>query len=261
MHIHPIPAFEDNYIWLLVDGNHAAVIDPGQAAPVIDYLENHQLKLKAILLTHHHYDHIDGAQTLRERYACPVYGAKMHEIDTLAQNEDDNIDLSSDGLGRWQVIATPGHTLDHLAYFSPSSPPVLFCGDTLFGAGCGKLFEGTAEQMQSSLEKIRALPDDTLIYCGHEYTEDNLRFATLAEPGNAAITQRIAAARTQRANGEPTVPSTLALEKATNPFLRWDQTELFNNAKTHSSQSLNNPAAVFAAVRAWKDDFDRQPAA
>ncbi|OYY74658.1 MAG: hydroxyacylglutathione hydrolase [Gammaproteobacteria bacterium 28-57-27] len=259
MHIHPIPAFEDNYIWLLVDGNNAAVIDPGQADPVIDYLENHQLKLKAILLTHHHYDHIDGAQTLRERYACPVYGAKMHEIDTLAQSEGDSIDLSTDGLGRWQVMTTPGHTLDHLAYFSPSSPPVLFCGDTLFGAGCGKLFEGTAEQMQSSLQKIRALPDDTLIYCGHEYTEDNLRFATLAEPDNSAIHQRIASSRAQRAHNEPTLPSTLALEKATNPFLRWDDAELLAQAEHHVQHGLSTPAAIFAAVRAWKDAFDSQP--
>ena len=260
MHIHPIPAFEDNYIWLLVDGNHAAVIDPGQAAPVIDYLENHQLKLKAILLTHHHYDHIDGAQTLRERYACPVFGPKMHEIDTLVQSEGDSIDLSGDGLERWQVIATPGHTLDHLTYFSPSSPPVLFCGDTLFGAGCGKLFEGTAAQMQSSLAKIRAVPDNTLIYCGHEYTEDNLRFAILAEPANSAILQRIANARAQRALNKPTLPSTLALEKTTNPFLRWDNAELRRNTAPHSNRTLATATAMFAAVRAWKDEFDRQPA-
>jgi len=259
MHIHPIPAFEDNYIWLLVDGNNAAVIDPGQADPVIDYLENHQINLTAILLTHHHYDHIDGAQTLRERYACPVYGPKMHEIDTLVQNEGDNIDPCAHGLGLWQVIATPGHTLDHLAYFSPSSPPVLFCGDTLFGAGCGKLFEGSAEQMQSSLQKIRALPDDTLIYCGHEYTEDNLRFATLAEPNNAAISQRIASASAQRARNEPTLPSTLALEKATNPFLRWDDAELRRNTGQRIKGGLDAPADIFAAVRAWKDEFDRQP--
>ena len=260
MHIHPIPAFEDNYIWLLVDGQNAAVIDPGQADPVIDYLENHQLKLQAILLTHHHYDHIDGAQTLRDRYACPIYGPNMREIELIPQSEGQNIDLSAYGLGSWQILATPGHTLDHLAYFSPSSPPLLFCGDTLFGAGCGKLFEGTAEQMQTSLAKIRALPDDTLIYCGHEYTLDNLRFATLAEPDNTAIAQRIVASREQRTRFEPTLPSTLALEKATNPFLRWDQTELLDNAKAHTQQSLNTAAAVFAAVRAWKDDFDRQPA-
>ncbi len=260
MHIHPIPAFEDNYIWLLIDGNNAAVIDPGQADPVIDYLENHQLKLKAILLTHHHYDHIDGAQTLRERYACPVYGPKMLEIDTITQNEGDSIKLDEHGLGQWLVIATPGHTLDHLAYFSPSSPPLLFCGDTLFGAGCGKLFEGTAAQMQSSLEKIRALPDDTLIYCGHEYTEDNLRFAALAEPNNTAIQQRIATSRAQRTRGEPTLPSTLALEKNTNPFLRWDQPELQRNTAHRTQSSLDVPAEMFAAVRAWKDEFDRKPA-
>jgi len=259
MQIHPIPAFEDNYIWLLTHGHNAAVVDPGQAASVIEYLDTHGLSLKAILLTHHHYDHIDGARELQERYACPIYGAKMHEIDTLVQSEGDSIDLSSDGLGCWQLIATPGHTLDHLAYFSPSSPPVLFCGDTLFGAGCGKLFEGTAAQMQNSLQKIRALPDDTLIYCGHEYTQDNLRFATLAEPDNAAIRQRIATARAQRARNEPTLPSTLALEKTTNPFLRWDDAELLAQAEQHVRHSLDAPTAIFAAVRAWKDAFDSQP--
>jgi len=260
MHIHPIAAFTDNYIWLLTHGHNAAVIDSGQAAPVIDFLENHQLKLKAILLTHHHFDHIDGARELQERYACPIYGPKMREFDTLTQHEGDSINLDEHGLGQWHVIATPGHTLDHLAYFSSSSPPVLFCGDTLFGAGCGKLFEGTAEQMQNSLEKIRALPDDTLIYCGHEYTEDNLRFATLAEPANAAIRQRIATSRSQRAQNEPTLPSTLALEKATNPFLRWDNAELLAHTQNHTQHSLDSPTATFSAVRAWKDDFDRQPA-
>jgi len=260
MHIHPIPAFEDNYIWLLIHGNNAAVIDPGQAKPVIDYLEAHGLSLKAILLTHHHYDHIDGARELQERYACPMYGPKMRELDTLAQSEGDIIKLDAHNLGQWHVIATPGHTLDHLAYFSPSSPPVLFCGDTLFGAGCGKLFEGTAEQMQNSLQKIRALPDDTLMYCGHEYTEDNLRFAVLAEPDNAAIGHRIAAMRIQRAQNEPTLPSTLALEKATNPFLRWDQPELRRNTAHHAQSNIDTPAETFAAVRAWKDAFDRQPA-
>ena len=259
MHIHTIPTFEDNYIWLLTHGKNTAVVDPGQAAPVIEYLEAHELSLKAILLTHHHYDHIDGARELQERYACPIYGAKMHEIDTIVQSEDDIIDLNTHGLGQWQVIATPGHTLDHIAYFSPSSPPVLFCGDTLFGAGCGKLFEGTAAQMQSSLEKIRALPDNTLIYCGHEYTKDNLRFATLAEPDNAAIHQRIATSRAQRARNEPTIPSTLALEKATNPFLRWDSTELRRNTEQRSKGGLDTPTDIFAAVRAWKDEFDRQP--
>jgi len=260
MHIHPIPAFEDNYIWLLTHGQNAAVIDPGQAASVTQYLETHGLSLKAILLTHHHYDHIDGARELQERYACPSYGPKMREIDTLTQNEGDIINLDAHGLGQWHVITTPGHTLDHLAYFSPSSPPLLFCGDTLFGAGCGKLFEGTAEQMQSSLTKILALPEDTLMYCGHEYTEDNLRFATLAEPDNAAIQQRIATTRAQRTRHEPTLPSTLAMEKTTNPFLRWDQSELRRNTAQYTQTSLDSPADTFAAVRAWKDAFDRQPA-
>ncbi len=258
MHIQPIAAFEDNYIWLLHANGYAAVIDPGDAAPVQAYLAAHQLELVAILLTHHHHDHIGGVEVLRQRHACRVHGPKMSELSTETLAEGEIIDLNAYGLGAWRVMLTPGHTLDHCAYVSAEAPPRLFCGDTLFAAGCGRLFEGTAEQMQASLQKIRDLPDDTLVYCGHEYTQDNLRFAHLAEPDNAAIASRIAQVNAQRARSEPSVPSLLGEEKATNPFLRWDQQALLNRAQQHCAHVLDTPAAVFACVRACKDAFDRQ---
>ncbi len=258
MRILPLPAFDDNYIWLLHDGAHeAAVIDPGDAQPVIEHLERQGLRLIAILLTHHHHDHVGGARRLAEQYGAPVYGPHSDRIDCVTQPLEDGDEVDLGRLGTWRVMTTPGHTLDHIAYYNPAfEQGALFCGDTLFGAGCGKLFEGTPRQMQDSLEKIRALPDDTQIYCGHEYTEDNLRFAALAEPGNAAIHARIDAARAQRARGEPTVPSSLALEKATNPFLRWDSAELLTNTTTRLGHAPEDSSAMFAAVRAWKDAFD-----
>jgi len=256
MRISPLPAFDDNYIWLLHDGMHeAAVVDPGDARPVIESLEGQGLRLSAILLTHHHWDHVGGARELAERYGAPVFGPHSDRIDCVTHALTDGETLNLGCLGAWRVMATPGHTLDHIAYYNQEAG-ALFCGDTLFGAGCGRLFEGSPQQMQESLEKIRALPDDTLIYCGHEYTEDNLRFAMLAEPGNAAIHARIEATHALRARGEPSVPSTLALEKATNPFLRWDSAELRQRAAKRSGEDLTAPSAMFAAVRAWKDAFD-----
>jgi hydroxyacylglutathione hydrolase len=261
MHIRPIHAFDDNYIWLLTSGQNAAVVDPGDARPVIEILEAQGLNLKAIFLTHHHADHTGGARELIDRYPAAVYGPHSSKIDCVSQtlNEGDTIDLNAYGLGRWEVIETPGHTLDHIVYVSQTGDnPILFCGDTLFSAGCGKLFEGSAQQMQSSLEKIRALPDATLIYCAHEYTQDNLRFAVLAEPNNSAIHARISDVDKLLRNHQPTIPSTLALEKATNPFLRWDSPNLRQAAEHHCAQHLNNPTKMFAAVRAWKDEFDSQ---
>lgn len=260
MRITPLPAFDDNYIWLLHDAaQEAAVVDPGDARPVIDHLDGQGLRLTAILLTHHHWDHTGGARELAERYGAPILGPNSERIDCVNRplKGGETVDLGR--FGQWRVIATPGHTLDHIAYYNPQVG-ALFCGDTLFGAGCGRLFEGTPQQMQDSLEKIRALPDDTLIYCGHEYTEDNLRFALLAEPGNPAIRARVEATRAQRERGEPSVPSTLLLEKSTNPFLRWDSPELYQRAAERSGEKLSAPSAVFAAVRAWKDAFDAKVA-
>ncbi|MGK0674332.1 MAG: hydroxyacylglutathione hydrolase [Halothiobacillaceae bacterium] len=259
MRITPLPAFDDNYIWLLHDGTDTAVVDPGDARPVIDYLDGQSLHLNAILLTHHHGDHTGGARELAERYGAVIFGPPSERIDDIRRPLEDGETVDLGQLGQWQVMATPGHTLDHIAYYSQEAG-ALFCGDTLFGAGCGRLFEGTPRQMQNTLEKIRALPDDTLIYCGHEYTEDNLRFAVLAEPGNQAIRDRIETTRAQRERGEPTVPSTLRLEKATNPFLRWDSPELRRRVAERSGQDIAKPDAMFAAIRAWKDAFDAKVA-
>ncbi len=257
MKITALPAFDDNYIWLLDDGREAAVVDPGEARPVIEHLEARGLTLTAILLTHHHADHTGGAAELAARHGLPVHGPASGRIKPVTRpvRQGDSVELGP--LGRWRVMETPGHTLDHIAFHNPDlGGGALFCGDTLFGAGCGRLFEGTPRQMQVSLEAIRALPDDTLIYCGHEYTEDNLRFAARAEPGNAAIRERAALSRAQRARGEPTVPSTLRLEKATNPFLRWDSPELRANVARRLGHAPADDAAMFAAVREWKDAFD-----
>ncbi|MBD3669976.1 MAG: hydroxyacylglutathione hydrolase [Gammaproteobacteria bacterium] len=255
--INAIPAFEDNYIWALTieGGELAAVVDPGDADPVIEYLDKHGLKLGAILITHHHGDHTGGIRELLHHYGeLPVYGPAGERIPALthALKEDDTVTLE-DLHASFRVIDAPGHTRGHILYHGEG---LLFCGDTLFAGGCGRLFEGTPEQMYNSLSKIEALPDSTLVYCAHEYTEANLGFAEIAEPDNQALHQRIAETRRLRAQGEATVPSLLALEKATNPFLRSHQPELIEAAEGFAGHSLNSPAEVFATVRHWKDSLD-----
>lgn len=252
--VHCIPAFGDNYIWLIgkEGSSHVAAVDPGDAEPVIEYLQQHNLTLDAILITHHHYDHTGGVEELVARYSATVYGPANERIPslTIAVKEGDNIDL--EGL-HLQVMDTPGHTKGHVCYTGHGA---LFCGDTLFGAGCGRLFEGTPEQMYHSLQKIAALPDDTLVYCAHEYTVDDLKFALVAEPDNVDIQARQREALALRSQGMATVPSTLALEKRTNPFLRSHVTALVNAAEGFAGHSLKSGAEVFATVRHWKDTLD-----
>ncbi len=254
MKIHCVPAFDDNYIWLIgSEGSRSvAAVDPGDAQPVLEYLQQHALRLETILITHHHYDHTGGIEELAARFPLTVYGPAAETIRGVTQpvREGDHIPLGNNTL---QVIDTPGHTRGHVCYHGHGA---LFCGDTLFTAGCGRLFEGTAEQMYDSLAKIAALPDDTLIYCAHEYTLDNLAFAQVAEPDNADIQARKQEARALRERGLPTVPSTLALEKKTNPFLRSDVATLSAAAESFSGHALGSPAEVFAAVRHWKDTLD-----
>jgi hydroxyacylglutathione hydrolase len=254
--IDPISAFTDNYIWCLYENGRAWVVDPGDAAPVIEFIETRHLQLQGILITHHHFDHIGGVGELKERFALKtIYGPANPSIAdiTEALREGDIVEV----LGRqFTVFEVPGHTLDHIAYLSTDShPPILFCGDTLFAAGCGRLFEGTPAQMFDSLNKLKKLAPETRIYCTHEYTQANLRFAKAVEPDNLALKQRAQSADNVRANDQPTLPSTLALELETNPFLRSEQPAVRAAALQHGSQNINDEVEIFAAIRRWKDQF------
>ena len=256
MKVHQLNAFDDNYIWLIgCEGhNSVAIVDPGDEDPVIEYLQTHQLSPCAILITHHHGDHTGGIIELVERYHIPVYGPATERIPLLTHplGEGDHVELPECGL-EFRVFDTPGHTRGHLCYYGHGA---LFSGDTLFTAGCGRLFEGTAEQMYHSLEKLRALPDETLVYCAHEYTEANLRFATVAEPDNPDTAARAREVSQLRQQGLATVPATLATEKASNPFLRSHVPSLAAAAAAFAGRQLDSPAEVLGVVRHWKDTLD-----
>lgn len=253
--IEPIPAYDDNYIWLIRDDeDRAFVVDPGEAAPVLATLRERELSLAGILITHHHFDHVGGLQALRDTYSPTVYGPDnpaINGLDTVV-HAGDTVDV----LGHsFTVMTVPGHTLDHIAYYHRAEQPLLFCGDTLFAGGCGRVFEGTAEMMHASLQSLAALPGNTRIYCAHEYTLANLAFARAVEPANQELLARIADAETSRAAGQPTVPSTLDLEFATNPFLRCEAPELVDSLRRQDRLEDDNPVSVFATVRGWKDNF------
>lgn len=253
----PIPAFADNYIWLLHAGGRAVVVDPGDAAPVLEVLAHEGLVLTAILTTHHHGDHVGGVSALLAQYQVPVFGPAHERIPgrTRALVQDDEVEVPGLPL-RFTVLDVPGHTAGHIAYFGDvDGVPSLFCGDTLFAGGCGRLFEGTPAQMWSSLSSCARLPAATRVYCAHEYTLANLRFAAAVEPGNAALAARQLRDADKRAQGVPTVPSTLADEVATNPFLRAGVAQVRAAAEAHAGQELPDDTAVFAALRAWKNQF------
>lgn len=247
-----IPAFKDNYIWLLRKGTAAVVVDPGDAGPVLAVLEREGLALTAILITHHHADHQGGIAGLLARYPAAVFGPQVESITGLSRplRGGETIDLPELGVA-FAVIAVPGHTLGHLAYYGADC---LFCGDTLFGAGCGRVFEGTMAQMRASLERLAALPEGTAVYCAHEYTQANLRFALAVDPDNRRLRQRADEVAAARAMGEASVPSTLAQEKATNPFLRCGERALIASAQRRVAQA-NDPLEVFTALREWKNGF------
>lgn len=250
----PIPAFEDNYIWLIRHKATALVVDPGDAEPALNYLQAHGLKLAAILLTHHHYDHSGGAAELAQRFEVPVFGPLRESIPSVTHpvGEGDPIEIPEMDI-RLQVLDVPGHTSGHVAYYGINS---LFCGDALFACGCGRLFEGSAEQMQSSLAKFAALPGDTRVYCAHEYTLANIRFAKIVEPNNTALLEREQRDRKTREHGHSTLPSTITLEKLTNPFLRWEEPHVIEAASRFAGHQLSSPSSVFAAIRQWKDSLD-----
>ncbi len=251
--IEAIAAFRDNYIWLLERDGHAVVVDPGDAGPVIGLLEQRNRKLDAIVVTHHHADHVGGVVELARRFGAPVYGPANSPFPGIDQRlrEDQRICLLGED---FSVREVPGHTLDHIAYWSPALAAV-FCGDTLFACGCGRLFEGTAVQMFDSLGKLARLPDETRVYCAHEYTSANIDFARQVEPSNPALQQRSRDCDQMRDRGMPTVPSVLALEKATNPFLRCDEPTVRAALERRGTRPAAHGAEAFAALRSWKDMF------
>lgn len=253
--IEPISAFEDNYIWLLrrPDGASCAVVDPGDARPVIEHLQRDGLRLDAVLITHHHGDHIGGLADLRQRWPeAKVFGPQDRRIPGLTQVVAEGDRLSLAGLDLdLEVMAVPGHTSTHIAYYSAEG---LFCGDTLFAAGCGRVFDGTFEQLADSLQKIAALPAQTRCYCAHEYTLANLGFARWVEPQSPAVAAAIAAAEQRRAQDQPTVPSTLSEEFAVNPFLRTAEPAVVAAAEGCAGERLDGQTQVFMALRRWKDE-------
>jgi hydroxyacylglutathione hydrolase len=251
--IEPIPAFDDNYLWLLVRGSQAAVVDPGDGAPVLQRLQQRNLSLQAILVTHHHGDHVGGVASLSRATGARVHGPGAEAIPArdVALAGGSRIDV----LGvAFDVLDVPGHTLGHIAYHAPALR-ALFCGDTLFAAGCGRLFEGTAAQMTASLARLASLPADTRVYCAHEYTLSNLRFALAVEPDNEALRRRQQACAALRRRGEPTLPSTIAEELATNPFLRCSEPDVRRAAEARAGGPLPTAESVFTVIRQWKNVF------
>ena len=251
MTLRALPALQDNYVWLLADAaGRALVVDPGEAAPVLAAAGG--LDLVAILLTHHHPDHIAGTAALLERWPrAVVFAPEDERIPEPCRRVADDERIET-GPWAFDVLAVPGHTRSHVAYFGEG---LLFCGDTLFSLGCGRLFEGTPAQMHASLSRLAALAPETRVCCGHEYTEANARFARAVEPGNRELQRHAEAVRELRANGRPSLPSTIAVERACNPFLRVDAPEIRASLVRHLGRETTDSVDAFAALRAWKDGF------
>jgi len=256
MNIQSIKAYSDNYIWLITTNEGNLVIDPGEASPVINYMQQHSLGLTDILITHHHYDHVGGVIELKKDISGKVIGPQNNQIEGLDEYVIQGMVVESCGL-KFNVIEIPGHTLDHIAYYlADPQQPILFCGDTLFSGGCGRVFEGTHKQMYQSLEKLKALPDNTLVYSAHEYTLANLKFAQEVEVNNFYISEYIEVCQKKVELDLPTLPSSIAIEQKVNPFMRCSETSL---RKSISQKMLSSKTAsdseIFAYLREWKDSF------
>lgn len=250
-----MPAFDDNYIWMLHDGHQALVVDPGDEVPVLQALQAQHLQLQAILVTHHHADHVGGVDELRAATGAAVYGPAGEEMPEPLQRMAGGDTAQLLGLS-FTVLDVPGHTAGHIAWYSPDvdGRPLLFCGDTLFSAGCGRLFEGTPAQMLASLDRLAALPGDTRVCCAHEYTLGNLRFAQAVEPDNATLQQYARQCEALRERRQPTLPSTIAVEREINPFLR-SRHRVVAQAVQAREPSARDDVSVFAALREWKNQF------
>ena len=257
LQVHGIEAFEDNYIWVVSDGSdRVVIIDPGDAEPVFAYLRENKQQAVAILITHGHDDHTGGVDDLKKRFPdIAVYGPGEAAVCGLDGQLQSGGTVAISGLTfKPEVLDVPGHTRGHVAYFSDG---ILFCGDTLFGCGCGRVFSGTMSQLYQSLGKISGLPGETLVYCAHEYTLDNIGFAKWVEPDNPDLIQREKQVKAARQRQLPTVPSTLEIELRTNPFLRVDEQQVIDAAESYAGHSLDTPEAVFTVLRQWKDrDYD-----
>ena len=251
MNILPLPAFTDNYIWLIEENGKATVIDPGDANVVNNYLLKKNLRLENILITHHHYDHTGGVEQLKKSYECNVYGPYDSPFNGVEIKLKENDEISIHGFS-FKIIEVPGHTLDHIAYHSEEQN-VLFCGDTLFSGGCGRIFEGTPTQMYESLSKLSVLDKSTKIYCTHEYTQSNLDFAVKVEPGNNDLVEYKSKIDKKRMNDEISLPSNLELEKNINPFLRSHVAEIKKNIKDFAKLDDPSELETFTAVRSLKD--------
>lgn len=254
--IEAIPTFQDNYVWAIHNGRTAILVDPGEAAPILTWLRDSGMTAGGILVTHHHHDHVGGIVELLAHAPIPVYGPARGAVKTLPVSEGETLRFSAIGLN-FKVIETPGHTLDHVCYLArieQGKAAHLFCGDTLFSCGCGRLFEGTPAEMYDSLTRLAQLPDDTQVYCAHEYTLANIAFALEAEPDNQVLIARHAEALALRKRGLATLPISMSSERNCNPFLRCDLRSLVDAASQHYKKPLSPGAETFAAVRAWKDE-------
>ncbi len=251
--VYPVKAFQDNYIWTIHNQTHAVIVDPGDSQPVLDFLDSNDLSLSGILITHHHADHIGGIKNIIGKHDVPVYGPKTENIPNISHKlvEGDEVRLEQLGLS-FTVLDIPGHTSGHIAYFDDQR---VFCGDTLFSCGCGRIFEGTPPQMFNSLEKLAHLPDATEVYCTHEYTLANIKFARVVEPNNTILIDYEDLINSKLSDQKISLPTSIGFEKSVNPFLRCDEPTVISTAQNQAHKPLFSPTEVFAAIREWKNDF------